>query len=317
MQKTSVYLPETLKQGLADAARRTGRSEADFIRSAIESAVDQNRKGSTVMAEAVPKITGPLLIGVGMGPGPSDLVAARAIASIHQADYVVAGSIGTDAIGRAEAIARAAVGPVRVDRLAIDIADRPERRKQSLDAAADRLVEHLDRGEVVAFLTLGDPNMFSIFPTIADAIRQRRPGMPVTSVPGIMAFQELAARSNVVIAEEGESVRIIAVGRDLADQLGRIDDSVARDDETLVLYRGGRSVPMITGLLTDAKRTDTAVVGELLGQPGERISPATEFADRSASYLACLVAPARRVCAPSHEISQDLQDSVTPDGADS
>ena len=35
MEKTTVYLPDELKQGLRRAARATGRSEADLIREGI------------------------------------------------------------------------------------------------------------------------------------------------------------------------------------------------------------------------------------------------------------------------------------------
>ena len=36
MRKTSVYLPDGLKARLADVARRTGRSEAQLVRLAVE-----------------------------------------------------------------------------------------------------------------------------------------------------------------------------------------------------------------------------------------------------------------------------------------
>jgi uncharacterized protein (DUF1778 family) len=36
MVKTTVYLPENTKQRIAEAARRSGQSEAEFIRAAIE-----------------------------------------------------------------------------------------------------------------------------------------------------------------------------------------------------------------------------------------------------------------------------------------
>lgn len=36
MVKTTVYLPEKSKHRLAEAARRSGQSEAEFIRAAIE-----------------------------------------------------------------------------------------------------------------------------------------------------------------------------------------------------------------------------------------------------------------------------------------
>ena len=293
MQKSSIYLPTPLKEALGAAARRSGRSEADFIRAAIETAIDHSLSGTTASGEQRRRAPRPLLIGVGMGPGAADLVPRRAIEAIRQADCVIAGSIGPDAIGRAEAIARAAVGTIRVQRLTIDIADSPEQRHQSIDSAAVQIVAHLDRGETVAFLTLGDPGMFSVFPALAAAVRLLRPLIPVERIPGIMAFQELAARTDAVIGDEGGSVRIVAVGKDIDEHADAIRDSVDRDSETLVLYRGGRGVPAIVGRLTAAGRSNGAVVGEMLGLPGERVAPAAEFADDPASYLACLVAPAR------------------------
>ncbi len=301
MQKSSVYLPDSLKHALTDAARRTGRSEAEFIRSAIEAAIEQSERGAASQPRtSTNRIDGPELIGVGMGPGAADLVTPRALEAVGRADRVFAGSIGAEAIGRAEAIVRSAAGVVKVERLSIDISAStvsgdPEARKRSIRDAAMRLVEHLDHREVVVFLTLGDPSMFSIFPALADAVRQLRPLVPIQSVPGVMAFQELAARSHVVVGSENESVRIIAVGRDTADYDGRIADSLHRSDETLVLYRGGRGVPAIAAELEATGRSEGAVVGEMMGLPGERIASASEYSDGPASYLACLIAPPSRV----------------------
>jgi len=39
MRKTSVYLPDRLKDALAAQARATGRSEAEVIRAAVEAEV--------------------------------------------------------------------------------------------------------------------------------------------------------------------------------------------------------------------------------------------------------------------------------------
>lgn len=40
MVKTTVYLPEDTKRRVAEAARRTGQSEAEFIRVAVEQHTD-------------------------------------------------------------------------------------------------------------------------------------------------------------------------------------------------------------------------------------------------------------------------------------
>jgi precorrin-2/cobalt-factor-2 C20-methyltransferase len=245
MRKTSVYLSHELKAALTDAAVRSGTSEAEFIRSALEVAVQRTR-GARPGEVPSPRLKGPLLVGVGVGPGAADLLTVRARETITQADTVFAAAISPDAIGRAEATVRAALGPLRIVRLQVDVNDSPEERARALPALAERLVEHLDRGEVVAFLTIGDPSMFSVFSSVVAAVRSLRPDVPTASVPGVMAFQELAARAGTVLGGDLQSVRIIAVGRDLENSKARIADTLARRDETLVLYRGGRSVPSIT-----------------------------------------------------------------------
>jgi precorrin-2/cobalt-factor-2 C20-methyltransferase len=291
MRKTSVYLSEALQAELAAAAARAGTSQADFIRAALTSAVRQPDAARSP-TPAQRRLRGPALVGVGVGPGAADLLTPRARDVILEADTVVATSVSPDAIGRAEATVRAALGPVRVVRLPLDVTDTPARRVPSLSALADRLVTFLDRGQVVAFLTIGDPNMFSIFSSAAGEVGRLRPDVSILSVPGIMAFQELAARAGRVVARDGQSVRIVAAGQDLDEPGARAADSLTLADETLVLYRGGRLVPTIAAQLTGTDRADEAVVGELLGLPGERCAAAAEFVDQPASYLASLIAPA-------------------------
>jgi precorrin-2/cobalt-factor-2 C20-methyltransferase len=292
MRKSSVYLSDELKAALADAAARSGRSEADVIRGAIELAVQQTNAGSAAAVASPPRRPGPLLVGVGVGPGAPDLLTPRARAVIAEADVVVAAAISPDAIGRAEAVARAASDPLRVLRLEIDVSGSDAERASSFAAAAAVLVERLDRREVVAFLTIGDPSLFSVFPRLADAVRALRPETPIEVVPGVAAFQELAAASGTVVGDDHQSIRIVNVSRDAEEIAELVDDSLARPDETLVLFRGGRAVPAIAAKLDARGTADRAVVGELLGQPGARVAPASEFLDQSASYLACLIAPA-------------------------
>jgi hypothetical protein len=45
--------------------------------------------------------------------------------------------------------------------------------------------------------------------------------------------------------------------------------------------------------LAAAGRLDGAVVGELLGLPGERMAPLADVADQPATYLATVIVPPR------------------------
>ena len=227
------------------------------------------------------------LVGVGVGPGDPELVTAQAARVLREADVVVAPSMAVDSVGRAESIVRQVAPDVDVERVVFVMAENGEERLRALRAAAIRLVEHLDEGRSVAFVTLGDPNIYSTFPAVAAVVNELRPDMPIETVAGIMAFQDLAARAGSVLLDGRESMALVTA----LDGAGALDAALDDPDRAIVIYKGGRHLPAIAARLADAGRLDGAVVGELLGLPGERWGPAKELADRPASYLATVIVP--------------------------
>jgi len=157
-------------------------------------------------------------------------------------------------------------------------------------------------GERVAFVTLGDPNVYSTFSSVAGALARLAPEIPVVTVPGIMAFQELAARAGTVLvdgdeslvllpAHQGPPARAAESGRNGWDGVGAAIDEPGR---AVVIYKGGRHLPAVAERLAAAGRLEGAVLGELLGMPGQRVAPVASVADRPASYLATVVVPPAR-----------------------
>ena len=226
------------------------------------------------------------LIGVGVGPGDPELITARAVRVLGEVDRVFAPSTAVDAVGRAESIVRQACPATVVERLAFEMSGG-EARAIALAAAADRVVECLDAGEEIAFITLGDPNVYSTFPTLASAVRAHRPECPVATVPGITAFQDLAARSGTVLLTATEHLRLVTA----LDGPDAVDAALDDPDAAVVVYKGGRHLPAVAKRLADAGRLDGAVAGELLGLPGERIGSAADMAEAPASYLVTVIVP--------------------------
>ncbi len=291
MRKTSVYLPPALKDRLGDVARRTGRSEAHLIRLAIERLVDDEsarlgRAGYARPDDPTATSRGAVLVGVGIGPGDPELLTVRALKALRRADRVFAPVTSEQTVGRAEAILREGAPDVVVERLVFVMDPDPARRAGAITAATGRIAACLDAGEEVAFITLGDPNVYSTFSAVAGALRTTRPGTIVETVPGIMAFQDLAARTGTVLVDERQTLTLLTG----LDGLDPIDEALADPDRAVVVYKGGRRLPEIAACAADRGRGAGAVMGELLGLAGERTQPLGE-ASGPATYLATVIIP--------------------------
>jgi precorrin-2/cobalt-factor-2 C20-methyltransferase len=113
-------------------------------------------------------------------------------------------------------------------------------------------------------------------------------------VPGIMAFQALAARTGTTITDERQRL-VVRTALDGEEVGADLDDP----DASIVLYKGGRRLPDLAKAAAAAGRLAGAVAGELLGMPGERIGPLSDVAaDGPASYLATVIIPAGTATEP-------------------
>jgi precorrin-2/cobalt-factor-2 C20-methyltransferase len=299
VRKTSVYLPPAVKDRLSDVARRTGRSEAHLIRLAIERLVDEEAASLGRAGYARPEDPtatsrrGAVLVGVGIGPGDPELLTVRALKALRRADRVFAPVTNELTVGRAESILREGAPDVVVERLVFVMDPDPAGRAGAVAEAAARIATSLDAGEEVAFITLGDPNVYSTFAAVAAEVRTRRPGTVVESVPGIMAFQDLAARTGTVLVDERQTLTLLTG----LDGVEPIDAALADPDRAVVVYKGGRRLPEIAERVAARGRSGRAVMGELLGLTGERAGR-LEGATGPATYLATMIIPPAGGSAP-------------------
>jgi precorrin-2/cobalt-factor-2 C20-methyltransferase len=230
------------------------------------------------------------LVGVGVGPGDPELVTVKGVRVLREADLVLVPVIAEDEPGRAEAVVRA--HSVASERVVFALNDRggvTERRTAAWDAAAERVVRAFHDGAgMVAFATIGDPNLYSTFTYLAQTVTRREPAVEVATVPGITAMQDLAARSGTVLAEGTEPLHLLPITRGTGD----LRKALAADG-TVVAYKFGGVADEVLALVGEAGRLDDAVYGGRLGLPGEDVRRGAEIAG-PVPYLSTLIVPGRR-----------------------
>jgi precorrin-2/cobalt-factor-2 C20-methyltransferase len=232
-----------------------------------------------------------LLTGIGVGPGDPALLTLGAIDVLRRADRVVAPTTDRDMPGRAESIVRAALPDLGIDRLVFDMSPDDSggeaARTASHLAAARLLLPWLGEGERVAFATLGDPNIYSTFPSLVHALGRLGWHGDVATVPGITAFQALAAETGTVLLDGTESLSLVTA----LDGVGHVADALEDPERAIVVYKGGRHIGAVARLLAERDRLRGAVFGERLGLDDQRVGRLEEVGDGPASYLVTVVVP--------------------------
>ena len=234
------------------------------------------------------------LVGVGVGPGDPGLITLRALEELARAHTIFVPVTDPGGIGRAESVVRAHLGGAHVERLSFAVSGGT--RGCRWEAAGRQVVRVLAGGGCAAFATIGDPNVYSTFSYLARVVRRLSPDVSIETVPGIMAMQDLAARSGTVLTEGDERLALLP----LASGVARLRDELARYD-TVVCYKAGRHLADIVEALHASGRLNGAVYGAHLGLEGQDIRPLGEVEALPGPYLATIIAPAtRRVegCAP-------------------
>ena len=170
------------------------------------------------------------LYGIGVGPGDPELLTIKAANVLSRVDLILAASSTRNDDSLALDIARPHLKQgTRVIRLGFPMS-RDEDILQSAWVENARLVlKELEAGHDAAFITLGDPLLYSTFAYLLRTLRTLAPDQEVTVVPGITSFQAVAAATQTVLAESAQNLLIlpgIREAKDLRKSLEGADNAV-------------------------------------------------------------------------------------------
>jgi precorrin-2/cobalt-factor-2 C20-methyltransferase len=223
---------------------------------------------------------------VGVGPGDPELLTRKAERILREvpvicaptanpADSSYALSIVEPFLDRNRQEVIVQVFPMRKDQTGLE---------EFWEEAAAEVAERVRQGSDVAFITIGDPFLYSTFLYIYRIFRERYPDIPVEVVPGISSVSAAAIAAGIPLGLASERIAIIpaAFEEDLRRTFSEFD--------TVVLMKVSRVFDGIYALLQELGLERNGAFISRVGSPDEEVVfDLGSLVGRKLDYLSLLI----------------------------
>ena len=176
--------------------------------------------------------------GVGVGPGDPELITLGALRVLQRVPVVCVPQSRTSRESYALGIVGGYLDLQKQEVLKVTFpTEDAEEAAAVWRAAADSIGERLQRGQDVAFITEGDPMLYSSFAYVLENVAQAFPQVPIEIIPGVSSVTAAAASAQVPLVTRGQRLAILPAVYGIDD----LSKAIANYD-TIVLMKVNRSL---------------------------------------------------------------------------
>ncbi len=194
------------------------------------------------------------LFGIGVGPGDTDLLTIKAAKILRNVEVVCSPRSAESK----NSLALSIVQPVlneRIDNYEIldplfPMVEDKLTLNRYWDQAAESISKKLNNGKDVAFITLGDPTIYSTFSYVAKRLVEL--SFEIEVIPGVTSFTGCAAAAGISLGEKDEIVVIVP----------KVDDRLAcimEYGDTFVIMKTSRHSKNLEEIVSKDKRTKSII----------------------------------------------------------
>ena len=225
------------------------------------------------------------MIGIGVGPGDPELLTLKAAKRIKEADVVCIPRADREDC-RAYLIAVQAV-PELADKeimgFEFEMTSDPEKLAALHREIYERVKPLAEEGQKVAFLTIGDPTVYS---TVGYILKlAEADGIPTEIVNGVTSFCCTAAACGTVLAEGPEDIHILS---DFSPE------KLALPGTKIIMKSGRRAAELKKDLLALEERAGSKVFATSdAGMPGERVFRGASELPEEGRYMTTVIVKER------------------------
>ncbi|MCQ9208869.1 MAG: precorrin-2 C(20)-methyltransferase, partial [Omnitrophica bacterium] len=151
--------------------------------------------------------------------------------------------------------------------------------------AARRIYKQICLGHNVAFVTIGDPFIYSTYIYLIRKLRAIDPKIVIETVPGISAINAVAALGQVPLAEYKEKIAIIPLPKQIK-KLNLYFDLF----DTVVLMKVGKFLNQLISFLTQQGLEDSVFFASRIGCPGQYLAKGLkQITKEKSGYLSTMI----------------------------
>ncbi|HHW62281.1 MAG TPA: precorrin-2 C(20)-methyltransferase [Syntrophomonadaceae bacterium] len=185
------------------------------------------------------------LYGIGVGPGDPELMTVKAQRILAEVEVLF---IPRSQKGKPSLAFSILTGLFKKDWQYVDLLLPMTRNGEILQAAwhqaAEQMLAVLRQGKDAAFITLGDPGMYSSFTYLMEVLKGMEADLPVEIIPGVSSMQAISAWIQQPLAAGQESLAVVPALQN-PDEL-RI---FIQHYDNVVLLKAGKQVEKIRQIL--------------------------------------------------------------------
>lgn len=228
-----------------------------------------------------------ILFGIGVGPGDPELITLKATKILNQVDTVFAAASTKNNHSLAVNIAERHIPEnTKVKMLRFPMTRDKNETRKAWRKHAQTIIEEIERGKNVAFLTLGDAMTYSTFGYIIRHIQDLAPDIEIQTVPGITSYQAAAASLNMPLVEGEESLMVVS-GATGGNRLRELEGK----PENVVFLKAYRNVKDIKAAIDEIGKYPSSVGVKNCSHPNEEIiADIEELGEKVPDYWTLIIA---------------------------
>ena len=205
--------------------------------------------------------------GIGVGPGPAGYLPMAAYEALRQADLVFAPRARSAATSVAlQCLAGIEIAPAKLREIEFNMDPDRSVLREHYAQLADTIAVELCAGRNVAYLTIGDTLTYSTYGYVLAALREKLPGLPHRTFPGITSYAAAAAALGWPLGEGKERTLILPCPDDAA----ALRSDIASHD-IVVLMKVGARLGWVLDLLREMGIAEHCAFARRIGLEGEML----------------------------------------------